>query len=96
MKEAAEDPMTLQLSGDIRIHNLRDYPAEVVADLRATLAAGASARPDPHRSSFYDLSGGLRGFYIHLAPDGSVWLLASWIERAPATTESASLLAACV
>jgi hypothetical protein len=88
--------MKLALSGSEKIHNLRHYPAEVLADLRAALAAGAPARPDPRRPGFYDLAGGLRGFYIHVAPDGSVWLLAAWHEPRPVAAETSALLAACV
>jgi len=88
--------MTLRLSGKERIYNFRDYPLETVAGLRAALAAGAAARPDPHRQGFYDVSGGARKYYIHVAPDGNVWLLASWAERRPATMEDPALLAACV
>ena len=88
--------MTLRLSGKERIHNFRNYPHETVAELRALLATGAAAEPDPHRKSFYDLESGARKFYVHVAPDGSVWLLASWIERRPVALETPACLAACL
>ena len=96
IQEAMEGAMTLRLSGKEKIRNLRGYPAKTVADLRDLLAAGAAAEPDPHRKSFYALSGGGRNYYIHLAPDGSVWLIASWQGRHPVVVEARSLLAASV
>jgi hypothetical protein len=94
--EDLEDEMTLRLSGEGRIHNFRNYPHETVAELRALLASGAPALPDPRRKGFYDLEGGARKFYVHVAPDGSVWLLASWLERRPAAVETPACLAACL
>ncbi len=88
--------MTLRLNGNERIHNFREYPAETIADLRSLLAAGVAAEPDPHRKSFYALSGGGRNYYIHLAPDGSVWLLAAWGTHQPLEPPSSSMLAACL
>jgi hypothetical protein len=95
-QHVAEDKMTLRLSGKERIHNFRDYPGEIVADLRATLAAGAAAEPDPHRDSFFAVSGTARNYYIHVAPDSSVWLLASWPDRHLVAAEATSLHAACL
>ncbi len=72
--------MILRLNGNTRIDNLRNYPPEVVEKLRALLNAGADAKPDPRRQNFYDVANGVRMFYIHLSPRGSVWLLASWLK----------------
>ena len=88
--------MTLRLSGEERIYNFRNYPHETVTELRALLASGASTEPDLHRKGFYDLESGARKFYVHVAPDGSVWLLASWVAHRPATVESPACLAACL
>ena len=88
--------MTLRLSGEERIHNFRNYPPETVAELRASLACGAPTQPDPDRKGFYDVESGARKFYVHLAPDGSVWLLASWLERRPVAVENPACLAACL
>jgi len=75
--------MTLVMKRNTQIDNLRNYPTEVVEKLRALLQTGANAYPDPHRQNFYDVENGSRMFYIHLAPNGRVWLLASWLKPAP-------------
>ncbi len=86
--------MTLRLSGDTRIDNFRNYPPEVVEKLRALLAVGAEAEPDPRRKGFYDVENGTRIFYIHVASEEAVWLLASWLKKSPAREEDRSELAA--
>ena len=86
--------MTLRLSGENRIHNFRNYPPETVAELRSNLASGAPANPDPHRKGFYDVESGSRKFYIHVAPDGSIWLLASWLNHVSVPAENQGLCAA--
>ena len=73
--------MILRLNESPRIDNLRNYPEEVVEKLRILLAAGAVAHPDPHRTDFYDVENGVRLFYVHLSPTGTVWLLASWLKQ---------------
>lgn len=71
--------MTLRMNDALIIENLRNYPAETVAQLRSLLQAGASAQMDPHRENFYELENGARVFYIHVSPvSGKVWLLACW------------------
>ena len=70
--------MILKLNGSHDIENLRHYPAESVDKLRALLALGTPAIPDPHRKDFYDVQNGDRVFYIHLCPSGRVLLLAAW------------------
>ena len=87
--------MTFRLNADQRIHNFRDYPPETVAELRSVLASGAQADPDPHRKGFYDVESGSRKFYIHTAPDGSIWLLASWVRPDSIPAENQAVLAAC-
>jgi streptogramin lyase len=79
--------MILKLNGNTRIDNLRNHPAEVVEKLRALLSHGAHAYPDPHRQNFYDVENGSRTFYVHIAPTGNVWLLASWLKAKPAMVE---------
>lgn len=77
--------MVLRLNGNLRIENLRNYPAETVAELRQLLVAGALAQADPHRANFYELENDARYFYIHLSPmGGKVLLLASWLKNKPA------------
>ena len=73
--------MILRLNGDTRIEDLRNHSAEVIEKLRGLLAAGAKAYPDPHRKDFYDVENGSRWFYIHMAPTGNVWLLATWLKE---------------
>ncbi len=73
--------MILRLNGNTRIEDLRNHPAEVIEKLRGLLAAGAQACPDPHRKDFYDVENGSRWFYIHLAPTGNIWLLATWLKQ---------------
>jgi streptogramin lyase len=85
--------MTLKLNGNTRIDNLRNYPSEVVEKLRALLKAGARTNPDPHRENFYDVEDGSRMFYIHVSPNGGVWLLASWQKRAPVPSPNQTTLA---
>lgn len=88
------DDMILRLNGETRIDNLRNYPAEVVEKLRALLSAGANAEPDPHRENFYDITNGVRKFYIHLSPRGSVWLLSSWLKPVQAPAQDSACLVA--
>jgi hypothetical protein len=73
--------MILRLEGNLVIDNLRNYPPETVAKLRALLAAGAPATPDPHRKNFYDLENREHVFYIHVCPSGRVLFLASWLKQ---------------
>ena len=77
--------MVLQLSGYPVIENLRNYPAETVGELRTLLGAGAEAYVHPGRKNFYDLKQGPRCFFIHVAPNGKVLLLASWLKGGPAS-----------
>lgn len=70
--------MILKLDGPLQIEDLRHHPAETVERLRGLLLAGACASPDPHRKNYYDLEDDDRAFYIHVAPTGTVLLLAAW------------------
>jgi hypothetical protein len=88
--------MLLHLSGNPRIDNLRNYPADVVEKLRELLTAGAKAYPDPRRKEFYDVENGARMFYIHLSPSGRVWLLATWLKECQqAAAHDAALATVC-
>ena len=86
--------MTLTLNGNTRIDNLRNYPSEIVEKLRALLVAGANACPDPHRRNFYEVENGSRMFYIHLLPNGRVWLLASWLKQPQALRADGAMFSA--
>jgi hypothetical protein len=58
---------------------LKNYPFEVVEQLKKLLVEGVSARPDPGRKKFYDIESADRAFFIHLSPlTGEVILLAVW------------------
>jgi hypothetical protein len=71
--------MSEQQKQPLDIENLRNYPVEVVDELRRLLASDAPARPDPHRADFYELEGSTRVFYVHVsAAIGSVLLLGIW------------------
>ncbi len=72
--------MVLQMNANPGIENFRHYPEEVVQKLRGILARGAQAYPDPRRKNFFDVENGSRMFFIHVAPTGRVWLLASWLK----------------
>jgi hypothetical protein len=73
----------------LNIENLRNYPAEVVDELRRLLASDAPARPDPHRADFYEFEGPTRVFYVHVsATIGSVLLLGTWPREGAADTKS--------
>jgi hypothetical protein len=86
--------MVLRMNGNTEIENLQHYPVEVVETVRALLAVGAPANPDPHRKNFYDVENGTHVFYIHVCPSGKVLLLATW-PKYPASmpAEESELLA---
>jgi len=86
--------MTLRLDEKVVIDNLRNYPAEIVRQLRALLSSGAEATPDPQRKNFYDLENHSRLFYIHICPNGKVLLLAVWSNHTEHVVEPATTAAA--
>jgi hypothetical protein len=77
--------MLLRLDYDPIIDNPRNCRAEAVEELRRLLTQGAPATLDPHRRGFYDVEDGERVFYVHLAPNGTVWLLATWVKSQAVT-----------
>ncbi len=85
--------MTLRLEKAPLIDNLRKYPAGTVEKLRSLLTAGAEARPDPHRKNFYDVENGSEMFYIHIAPNGKVLLLAKWPQQRSEAPEAGAAFA---
>jgi hypothetical protein len=71
--------MEFRLDGPLEIEDLRHHPAEQIEHLRALLAGGAAAQPDPRRRHFYEVEDGALVFYIHVPPSsGKVHLLAVW------------------
>ena len=90
--------MTLRLKTNPSIRNLRNHSSEIVDALRALLADGVPARPDPRRKNFFELEGGCRVFYIYVSPaTGKVMLLAVWDgdRRSVGAGENELALAAC-
>lgn len=90
--------MTLRLKDNPSIRNLRNHSPEIVVALRALLAGGVPARPDPRRKNFFELEDGSRVFYIHVSPaTGKVMLLAVWDgeRRAAGSGENELALATC-
>jgi hypothetical protein len=71
--------MVLRLNEQPKIENLRNYPAEMVEQLRKLLASGAPAKLDAHRKNFYEVENCSQVFYVHVSPlNGTVMLLAIW------------------
>jgi len=80
--------MELRWNHSLEIEDLRNHPAEQVAHLRELLSSGATARPDPRRSNFYEVQDGSLVYYIHVPPTtGKVHLLAVW-NKQPAEASS--------
>ena len=82
--------MTLRVNGYANIENLRNHSPETVEKLRALLADGAPARPDPRREGFFEVENCNQVYYIHV-DDGTdrVYLLATWQKDAPPKTANA-------
>ena len=73
--------MVLRLNQLPVIEDVRKHPTEIVDNLRALLASGALAKPDPHRENFFEIENCTRVFYIHVAPaTGKVYLLGTWLK----------------
>ena len=71
--------MILRMDQSPSIDNLRDYPDQVLHQLRELLAVGVPARQDPRRNHFYDVEHPDGGFFIHVNPNSRrVILLAKW------------------
>jgi hypothetical protein len=72
--------MLLRMNEQLRINNLRNYPTEIVDQLRELLTSGVAACPDPHRENFYDVGNADRIFFIYTSPiSDRVMLLATWL-----------------
>lgn len=69
----------LRFEATPQIENRWKYPQADVERLRALLCTGAVARPDPVRSSLYEVEDHTSVFYIHVSPvTQHVMLLAMW------------------
>jgi hypothetical protein len=73
-----ETAMLLRMNDTFEIDNPRNYGAALVDELRASLARGAWAHPDPKRQGFYDIEVEGRVFFIWVPSSGAVTLLAAW------------------
>jgi len=57
----------------------RNHSLETQERLRQLLESGASVRPDPKRSDFFEIEDQSQVFYVHVATaSGKVTLLAVW------------------
>lgn len=85
--------MWIRLNERPEIDNIHNYPQGVVERLTMLLKDGAAAEPDTRRKGFYDVTDGVRVFFIHISPvSGKVFLLASWRvqQTAPLVARAAS------
>jgi hypothetical protein len=74
-------PLVQELRLDVSsaIENPRNYPADLVSQLRALLRAGTAVRPDHGREGLYEAETDSRVFYFHVSPvSRTVLLLAVW------------------
>jgi hypothetical protein len=77
--------MVLRMRNGLVVKDLRNHPAETVERLRALLAAGGTAYPDPKRENFYELEDGNQVYYVYVYPRGTkVLFLATWSKGAVA------------
>ncbi len=61
------------------VEDVRKHPAGTVETLRALLAAGAVAQPDPHRKNFFEVQNGSKVYFVHVSPvTRKVMLLGMW------------------
>jgi len=71
--------MVLRMRNGLEVKDLRNHPAETVERLRALLAAGGTAHPDPKRENFYELEDANQVYYVYVYPRGAqVLFLATW------------------
>ena len=73
--------MILRMEDPPTIHNLRNYPAEVVDQLGKLLVEGVAARQDPRRNNFYDLDHAAHTFFVHVCPSSGKVILLAKCER---------------
>jgi hypothetical protein len=73
--------LLLRINEPFSIENQRNYPPEVVEELRKALKLGVLAYPDPKREDFYDIEADERVFFVCMARNGKVILLATWLEE---------------
>jgi len=85
--------MLMRLKHDPIIENPRHHPREAVEELRRLLTQGAPAAADTHRKDFYEVEDSDRVFYVHLTPNGNIWLLAIWPKGARKPRAASELVA---
>ncbi len=71
--------MVLQFDEAPRIENPRNYPPEIVGELRSLLSAGRPVHRDPRRKDIYEIQGCDSTLYVYVSPlTRTVVLLARW------------------
>ena len=71
--------MVLQFDEELRIENPRNYPPEIVGELRSLLSAGRPVQRDPRRKDIYEIQGCGSTLYVYVSPQTqTVVLLARW------------------
>jgi len=87
--------MVLQFDEEPRIENPRNYPPEIVAELRSLLSAGRPVQRDPRRKDIYEIQGSDSTLYVYVSPlTRTVVLLARWSRQAnPSCMELAGEMA---
>ena len=75
--------MVLQFDEEPRIENPRNYPPEIVGELRSLLSAGRPVQRDPRRKDIYEIQGCDSTLYVYVSPlTRTVVLLARWSRQA--------------
>jgi hypothetical protein len=71
--------MVLQFDEELRIENPRNYPTEIVGELRSLLSSGRPVQQDPRRKDIYEIQGSGSTLYVYVSPlTQTVVLLARW------------------
>ncbi len=87
--------MVLQFDEEPRIENPRNYPPEIVGELRSLLSAGRPVQRDPRRKELYEIQGCDSTLYVYVSPlTRTVVLLARWSRQTdPSCLETAGEIA---
>jgi hypothetical protein len=89
------EPIQVSFGEVFEIRDLRNHSVATLITLALLLAGTVKVRPDPKRKNFYEVAGGSEVYYIHVSPNGIIYLLAVWqksnAERRQAAMISPSL-----
>jgi hypothetical protein len=72
------EPIQVNFGEVFEIRDLRNHSAATLITLALLLAGTVEVRPDPKRKNFYEVAGGSEAYYIHVSPNGIIYLLAVW------------------